>query len=204
MGAKKITQEYKEVKPSETRRKKLRLKRGIRRTLGILLIGGMLWGGLSGGYHLVQNMFNSIGSLESEANTTLAGAGEARANGEAYEVIMDEETALMTLNQMTHQKIKATEKHGAVEMNTNNINEMIHIVEVSSYENRGAMLRILKKWKRGDFTYIVQDHNEILDLQDGNIGKAYDVMSAEEENQFIKETFGDEKKFSKYNEGEEF
>lgn len=203
MGAKKLNDQKVEATPMQTRRKKLRLKRGIRRTLGILLIGGMLWGGVSGGYHLVQNMFNSIGSLESEANSTLAGAGEARANGEAFEVTMDEETALMTLNQMTHQKIKATEKHGAVEMNENNINEMIYIVEESDYVNRDTMLSILKKWKRGAFTYIVQDHNAILDLQDGNIGEAYDVMSADEEKQFIKETFGDEKKFSKYNFEEE-
>lgn len=192
MGAKKLNNQKVEATPMQTRRKKLRLKRGIRRTLGILLISGIVWGAVSGGYMFARNFFNSIGSLASENNSVLAGAGEARKNGDPLEITMDEETALMTLNQMTHQKIKASNKYGAVEMNENNINEMIYIVEDSDYVNRDAMLSILKKWKRGAFTYIVQDHNAILDLQDGDIGKAYDVMSAEEEKEFIKETFGEE------------
>ncbi|MEQ2468014.1 DUF6241 domain-containing protein [Niallia sp. CLA-SR-H024] len=94
---------------------------------------------------------------------------------------------------MTHQKVRADEKWGAVQMTAERIDMLYNIVKYSTYENKDTLLGILSKWKAGDFRTADEDHNALWRLQDGTIGKATGILSEEEEQEFIEKTFKNKK-----------
>ncbi|QFT90882.1 hypothetical protein FIU87_19735 [Bacillus sp. THAF10] len=100
-----------------------------------------------------------------------------------------EETIIHTMHLMTHQKVKAKEKWGAIPMTEETINQVYEVVSNSNFPNKKELLKIVEKWKNGDFSQIDNDHNFFWNLQDGNIGKAYGILSPEEEATFIKNNF---------------
>lgn len=51
------------------------------------------------------------------------------------------------------------------------------------------MLEILNRWKKGDFSAVDRDHNIIWNIQDGSVGEAKGIMTKEQEEQFIEDTF---------------
>ncbi|MCW1929108.1 DUF6241 domain-containing protein [Bhargavaea beijingensis] len=108
-----------------------------------------------------------------------------------------EEKILEVMHQMTHQKIVADEKWGAIPMTTRNIEQIDSIVsnskKIRSPEVRNQLVQIITKWERGDFSEADKDHNYIWKLQKGTLGKARGLLSKEEELLFIEEWFIDGK-----------
>lgn len=107
-----------------------------------------------------------------------------------------EEKILEVMHQMTHQKIAANQKWGAVPMTTRNIEQLEAIVsnsdKIRSDKVQKELLVIIANWERGDFSEADAEHNYIWDLQDGTLGKARGLLSKEQEQKFIKEWFLDE------------
>lgn len=101
----------------------------------------------------------------------------------------DEKEVVDVMHKMTHQKVKSEEKQGAIEMTMEHINFVYNIVANSQFQNKDKLLDILNRWKKGDFHTIVDDHNYLWTLQGGKIGKAYGVMSAGEEKEFVLKHF---------------
>lgn len=101
---------------------------------------------------------------------------------------MGDESILIAMNQMCHQKVIASDKWGAIEMNRKHIKALEKAAK-NSAEIDQEVIEILEKWDQGDFSEIVEDHNTILALQGGTIGEATDTMDEDEEKEFIKNNF---------------
>ncbi|WP_050615206.1 DUF6241 domain-containing protein [Bacillus testis] len=102
-----------------------------------------------------------------------------------------EETIIEAMHKMTHQKVRAKEKWGALEMNAANIQQIKNVLLADSnhFEERDKLLHLIEKWEKGDFTGIDEDHNKLWKLQKGNIGKATGILSPQEEKEFIEANF---------------
>jgi len=103
-----------------------------------------------------------------------------------------QDDVMSVMHKMTHQKIIANEKWGAILMTEENIVTVHEIIELSNYPNKNELLKITKRWINGDFGTIDNDHNIIWTLQGGSIGKAQGIMTPEEERWFIIHNFGEE------------
>ncbi|WP_281357898.1 DUF6241 domain-containing protein [Sporosarcina jiandibaonis] len=90
---------------------------------------------------------------------------------------------------MTHQKIQAGEKWGAIPMIQEHIDIIYEIIDANDYPRKDVLLPIVSRWKDGDFSRVDKDHNTIWKLQGGTIGKAYGIMSEEEERWFVIKNF---------------
>jgi hypothetical protein len=101
----------------------------------------------------------------------------------------DEEQVMEVMHKMTHQKVRAERKHGAIPMVEDTINQVYNIVSNSEFDNKVKMLEIADKWKNGWFDTIDYDHNFFWKHQEGEVGKAYGVMTSAEEKEFIKNNF---------------
>ena len=99
---------------------------------------------------------------------------------------------LSAMHMMTHQKIIANDKWGAIPMTTENIETVHTIIELSNFSEKKDLLKITTRWKSTDFSSVDRDHNSIWSLQGGTIGKAHGIMTAEEERWFIIHNFGEE------------
>ncbi|MBY0095672.1 DUF6241 domain-containing protein [Mesobacillus maritimus] len=103
----------------------------------------------------------------------------------------NEAEVIAVMHKMTHQKVRAEEKIGAIPMVEDTINQVHDIISNSTFKNKEKMLEIAEKWKNGWFDTINLDHNFFWELQGGTVGKAYGVLSSEEEKVFIKNNFPD-------------
>lgn len=92
---------------------------------------------------------------------------------------------------MSHQKVKANEKWGSLQLTEERVDRLIDIIEKNQgkYKHAQLYLDILYRWKDGDFTKADEDHNAIWDLKGGTIGKATGVLSPEEEERYIEKNF---------------
>ena len=109
--------------------------------------------------------------------------------------VNDESTqpeVLAVMHKMTHQKIVANDKWGSILMSKENIDTVHEVIESSNYPDRNDLLKIITRWKNGDFSRVDADHNSIWTLQGGTIGRAQGIMSIEEERWFIINNFGEE------------
>ncbi|MED0667749.1 DUF6241 domain-containing protein [Bacillus badius] len=93
------------------------------------------------------------------------------------------------MHKMTHQKVLADDKWGAIKMDPETINEVYSVIEASNFKDKAALLSIAKKWKEGNFSEADADHNFFWNLQNGTVGKAKGLMSEEQEKEFIKNNF---------------
>lgn len=93
------------------------------------------------------------------------------------------------LHYMTHQKVYAATKWGAIQMTDENINKMLAILDETDYEDEEYYRDVLTEWKNGDFSNAVEVHNRIYRERDGNTGFATDLLTPEEEQKFIQGNF---------------
>lgn len=100
-----------------------------------------------------------------------------------------QDAVIEVMHKMTHQKVKAKEKWGAIPMIPDTINQVYEIVKSSEFEQKDDLLAILDKWKKGIFSEVDADHNHFWTYQGGTIGKAYGIMSKSEEETFIQNNF---------------
>lgn len=93
----------------------------------------------------------------------------------------NEETVQEYIHGMSHQKVKANEKWTLYKITDERINYLIEVVKAYPFSHKQLYLDILNRWKKGDFTHVVQDHNAIWRLEGGNIGKALRRLTPEQE-----------------------
>ncbi len=112
---------------------------------------------------------------------------------EVQEVVAEEmlsESAYMdTLHKMTHQKVYADEKWGAVEITEERVDLLWNIARESEFSHRDFYMETLNAWKDGDFNNVVQVHNFIWEIQNGSIGRATRPLTEEEEQQYVEKYF---------------
>ncbi|WP_455675578.1 DUF6241 domain-containing protein [Pradoshia sp.] len=99
--------------------------------------------------------------------------------------------ALEILHKMTHQKVKAKDKWGAIPMTKENVLAAKEQISQLNIKDKTELLEILDRWEKEDFSQIDEDHNYFWKNQAGTIGKAYGIMTEEEEKAFIKSNFRD-------------
>lgn len=104
-----------------------------------------------------------------------------------------EKEVMAVMHKMTHQKVRAQEKWGAIPMGPQIINEVYHVIKTSTFKNKETMLEIATEWKNRDFSSIVEHHNYFWKLHEGTIGKAYGTLSRVEEKEFIEQHFKQKK-----------
>jgi hypothetical protein len=113
--------------------------------------------------------------------------------GISYKVDLDEnatqDEVMAVMHKMTHQKVRAEQKWGAIPMIPETINDVYEVVAKSNFDRKEDLLAILERWKKGDFSRADDDHNYFWTHQGGTIGKAYGLMSEKEEAEFIRNNF---------------
>ncbi|WP_341961889.1 DUF6241 domain-containing protein [Planococcus maritimus] len=171
------------------------MKTVIRTTI-IMLVGlGILAGAGFWGYKsLTATDEQQISKAAEEADDKLE-QGEntvAPTSDEDVETVgLSEGEFQVKLHQMTHQKIKATEKRGAIQMTEARIEEMQKILYANkdAYKNYDFYERSLAAWKEGDFSNAVSVHNTIWEWHNGTVGRATGLLSAEEEAAYVESQF---------------
>ena len=93
------------------------------------------------------------------------------------------------MHKMTHQKVRAEEKEGALPMSDDTINQVHQVVYNSNFVLKDDLLEILAEWKMGNYSRIVDDHNYFWTYKGGTIGKAYGQLGLAEEEEFILQNF---------------
>lgn len=171
------------------------MKKIVLSLVGIACLVALVFGG--------QWLFNKTKSKEEEIATASA---EEIAEGKSPQskLVPDvlpspdinsnssQDDVISVMHKMTHQKIIANEKWGAILMTQENIVTVHEIIELSNYPNKNELLKITKRWINGDFGSVDNDHNIIWTLQGGSIGRAQGIMTPEEERWFIIHNFGEE------------
>ena len=114
------------------------------------------------------------------------GGGETKVN---LNENADEFEVISVMHKMTHQKIRSTDKWGAIEMTPENVQKVKTIIEANDYKFEKELMTIIQNWEQNDFSNAAQHHNLLWKKQDGTIGKAYDNMTPEEEKAFIENNF---------------
>ncbi len=110
---------------------------------------------------------------------------------EVEAVGMSEDQFQLRLHQMTHQKVVADEKRGAVEMTPETIDNMLQIAKANKdvYERFTFYKVELDAWKNGDFSNAAEFHNVIWKLHLGTDGEATGLMTEEQEARFVEKHF---------------
>jgi nitrate reductase cytochrome c-type subunit len=93
------------------------------------------------------------------------------------------------MHKMTHQKVRAERKFGAIPMVEDTVNQVYDIVSNSNFAKKEKMLEIADRWKKGWFDKINSEHNFLWEQQEGSVGKAYGVLSSAEEKEFVRKNF---------------
>lgn len=166
------------------------------RTIIIMLVGlGILAGAGFWAYKsLTATDEQQISKAADQASDKLEQGEDTfapKSDEEVETVGLSEGQFQIKLHQMTHQKIKATEKRGEIEMTEARIEEMQKILYANkdAYKNYDFYERSLAAWKEGDFSNAVSVHNTIWEWHNGTVGRATGLLSAEEEAAFLEERF---------------
>ncbi len=161
--------------------------------IGLLLLSGA-------GYWFVQDFLEDDGGEISkvakeieqrEVSAETTEATEETKTVDKTDADMDEERVQIYLHQMTHQKITADKKRGAVEMSEENIGNMLKIVKENydHYKHSDFYEKTLLSWQEGDFSNAVSVHNTIWNWHNGTVGRATGLMSAEQEAEYVEKNF---------------
>ncbi|WP_156186991.1 DUF6241 domain-containing protein [Bacillus sp. FJAT-27231] len=92
-------------------------------------------------------------------------------------IVGNEPQVTEMMHQMTHQKVVADEKWGAIEMTPDNIAALKKHVMENDFKSEAFFLEILDRWESGNFDKVDKDHNALWRAQEGTIGIAYDLMT---------------------------
>jgi len=173
----------------QARSKKRRLKKWVR-----MVIGGAIVVGLFLGVTILTNLFfnDPMSAENTEASKALDDIGKLKKNGDEspkVSVTWTEDEVIEMMHQMTHQKVVADTKWGSIEMTPERVKTLIDVVETEEYPHSDELLEILKRWDKGDFSQVDDDHNTLWTIQGGTIGYATGILSEEEEAEFIKHNF---------------
>jgi hypothetical protein len=91
----------------------------------------------------------------------------------------------LIIHEMAHQKVKADQKWGYIRVTQNRVDWLYRALNKNKFTDEKTYRVILTRWKKGDFSKAVQDHNAVWRLQGGTIGKATGLLSPSEEKNYI-------------------
>jgi hypothetical protein len=113
--------------------------------------------------------------------------------GQIFELELNDATTegeiIEIMHKMTHQKVKAEDKWGAIPMSEHTVTQVLEFLEKSNFASKEDLKEIAEKWKNGNFQSVDQDHNYFWAWQGGTVGRAYGIMTSGEEEEFIKNNF---------------
>lgn len=103
-----------------------------------------------------------------------------------FPINMTEDEMMETIHKMSHQKVIASQKWGAIPLTPERVKRLLEVVQhnETKYKHASTYKDILERWAAGDFSQIDKDHNTIWDLQGGTIGKATGIATPKEEMAF--------------------
>lgn len=93
------------------------------------------------------------------------------------------------MHKMTHQKVRAERKTGAVRMTPESIDEVIELINNVQPSNSQELLKMANHWKNGNYEHIIEEHNYFWNREGGGVGKAYGRLTVSEESEFIQQNF---------------
>lgn len=106
--------------------------------------------------------------------------------------ITQESQFLNAIHYMTHQKVQANSKQGALEITPERIDIMLEQAEAfSDSEHYPFYIEVLTAWDEGDFSNAVYAHNYVWNANDGDIGEAYALSDDDQEAAFVEANFRD-------------
>ncbi|MEN1937816.1 PRK06770 family protein [Paenibacillus sp. 102] len=100
------------------------------------------------------------------------------------------------MHKMTHQKVLSHEKQGFIKMTPENIEEVRRMIDESNsgtLQYKEQYLKILTRWYEGDFSQAVEEHNLLWEWENTSNGKAYELATREQEEEYILEQAKSEK-----------
>lgn len=100
-----------------------------------------------------------------------------------------EKDFMQDIHEMSHQKIHANKKWGALQITPERIEIMLQILEETDYEHEEFYRDALEDWAAGDFSNAVDVHNQIWRWQGGTTGIATRLATEEEEAEYEKKYF---------------
>ncbi|HDR8409187.1 DUF6241 domain-containing protein [Bacillus pacificus] len=130
--------------------------------------------------------------VKQEVLQSLSNTEQKKTDLSNYQVKTKESAVIDRMHKMTHQKVAAAEKWGTIFMDPIKVKKLKTIVEHSNYNNKNELLAILNRWYEGDFSKAVEDHNFLWSIEGGEKGKAYRLLTAEEEQEYIKQVKKDD------------
>jgi hypothetical protein len=98
---------------------------------------------------------------------------------------LSEELLQQYIHAMSHQKVRAEEKWSFFKITDERIEFLLSQLEINNYKHETTYNEILTRWRNGNFSEAVSDHNAVWRLQDGNVGIATDLLSSKEERAYI-------------------
>ncbi|HEY5575891.1 MAG TPA: DUF6241 domain-containing protein [Clostridiaceae bacterium] len=125
--------------------------------IAAVLAGAYLWTdlGIKG---------NRVGASQTSSETPVAAT-----------VNVDEQDIVKEIHLMSNSLIQAGDKQiwGQKDVNKTSIEKVIKMLDQATESARTEQLReIVVRWKQGDFSQIVDDHNYVWDLLGGTVGLA--------------------------------
>ncbi len=154
--------------------------------IGVLLLGGALFT-----YYL-----NTTPSQEAFSSKVLDKRSSS-GSSDSSSVIVDNDNPFKHKNRlnevdvqnyihwMSHQKVKADSKWTHYKLTSERVDWLLQKVKEGSYKHEEVYVEILTKWQNEDFATVDLDHNRVWTLLNGNVGKAYGVMTEEEERAYL-------------------
>jgi hypothetical protein len=89
----------------------------------------------------------------------------------------DEKSLYEQIHEMANSKIVAEDGRisSSIEITKNDIDKLIVIIDDKRFEDSKKLLQILNRWKKNDFSKIVDDHNYVWSKLGGTVGKAIGI-----------------------------
>jgi hypothetical protein len=106
--------------------------------------------------------------------------------GEPFISPINEGIMQQYIHAMSHQKVQADKKWSYYEMTEERILYLLGELDKGDYKNEQVYREILVKWQDGNFSEADHDHNEVWSLQNGSVGRAEGLLSAEEEAAYLR------------------
>lgn len=161
--------------------------------IGILLIG------IGVGWYLTNSKSESVDAIDNPTKEEIEKAQEVIEesfnNEQAEEEIISgqvtDSQVQSIIHKMSHQKVKADQKWGKLEITKQRLEYMSVIIDEykNELEHYDVYRDILDHWLAGDFSRAHIDHNKIWQLQKGTIGEATGLLNEAEEAFYIEKNF---------------
>ncbi|MCD8502771.1 MAG: DUF6241 domain-containing protein [Bacillaceae bacterium] len=106
---------------------------------------------------------------------------------------MSEHLLQNDIHWMSHQKVSAKQKWGAMLITEERIDRLLEVATKNkeTYKHSEIYIDILTRWQGGDFSQADLDHNAIWRLQGGTVGAATGLLMPEQEKAYIEKHFRD-------------